>query len=271
MNYRDLTSTRPKISVLLPIKLITPFLEKSLDSLQNQTFTDYELIIACDESISEKISEITKKFDNHVKIFPLRLSGIAFALNTCINESSGDLLARWDSDDFSDTNRFEEQVKAFTNDNELDVVGTKCIIIDENNNKTNQVFKFFEDNSSIRKALKYRQPLLHPSLMIKKEIVLSVNGYLYGHTSEDHEMFIRIARNKAIKFKNLSSTCTYYRRHPGQLSDFSHLKTHFREVGLFMIIEFMRTKSPMYLVGLFANLPIFRKIRHLIRKLNFFN
>ena len=267
-----MSDIRPLISVLLPVKSITPFLQESLDSIRNQTFNDYELIIACDESISEKISEMTKKFNNVVKIFPLRLSGIAFALNTCINESSGDLLARWDSDDFSETNRFEEQVKAFKNDDELDVVGTKCVIIDEKNNKTNQVFKFFEDNNSIRKALKYRQPLLHPSLMMKRDTVFNVNGYLYGHTSEDHEMFIRIARNKTIKFKNLSSTCTYYRRHPDQLSDFSHLKNHFREVGSFMMVEFMRTKSPMYLIGLFANLPIFRKIRHLIRKIkSFFN
>ena len=267
-----MSDTRPKISVLLPIKSVTRYLQESLDSIRNQTFTDYELIIACDQTIAEKVSEMTNHFNNAVKIFPLKLSGIAFALNTCINESSGDLLARWDSDDFSETNRFEEQVKAFKNDSELDVVGTKCVIIDENNDKTNQVFKFFEDNSSIRKALKYRQPLLHPSLMMKRDIVFNVNGYLYGHTSEDHEMFIRLARNKNIKFKNLSSSCTYYRRHPDQLSDFSHLKNHFREVGSFMMVEFMRTKSPMYLVGLFANLPIFRKTRHLIRKIkNLFN
>jgi glycosyltransferase involved in cell wall biosynthesis len=256
----------PRISVLLPIKSITPFLKQSLESICNQTFQDFELVIACDHHIKDEIIEITKNFNFEVKIFSLKLGGIAFALNTCINESVGEFLARWDSDDFSDINRFEEQIKAFDEDKDLDVVGTKCIIIDENNKPLTQVFKFFEDNNSIRKALKYRQPLLHPSIMMKREVVFDVNGYLYGHTSEDHEMFIRIARDKNIKFQNLSTTYTYYRRHPDQLSDFSHLKNHFREVGAFMLIELFRTKSPIYIIGFFANLPLFRKMRHFKRK-----
>jgi len=178
------------------------------------------------------------------------------------------LIARWDSDDLCDPSRLARQVEEFEKDPALAVLGTRVVIVDENA-KPNPFheFKFYGDNASIRKVLKYRQPLLHSALMFRAKILFDARGYLYGHTSEDHEMFIRIARNPDAVFKNLPDVVTYYRRHSNQLSDVSHLHNHFVEISGFMWTEFLRTWNPSYLFGAAVNIPVLRRLRHWRRAL----
>ncbi len=258
----------PLISILMPIGSINRYLDETLFSIDNQTYKNIELIVACDYSIQDELIEIMSKYKFKSYIYPLYLSGIGFARNVTINNSNGDFLAPWDSDDISDENRLQKQVEYFLKNPNCDIVGTRVELIDENNKIIpNQKFKFFQSNKKIRDALRYRQPLFHSSMVFRRNILFDAKGYLYGHTSEDHELFIRIARDKSILFHNLDNVYTYYRRHSEQLSDLSNLKKHFREVTGFMFSEFLRTGSLYYIIGIFANLPIFRRIRHLLRRI----
>lgn len=256
------------LSVVMPIARIDKYLSETLLSVASQTFKDFELIAVCDSNLIDELRLLFEglSLDFNYKIIHTKLKGVAFAANLGVSESESTYLARWDSDDLCDPHRFERQIAEFDADKSLGVIGTKVVIVDEDGVPRDfQKFKLYRDDKSIRRALKYRQPLLHSSLMFRSEILFKNKGYLYGHTSEDHEMFIRIARDPDVGFKNLDDVKTYYRRHSAQLSDIGNQKRHFCEISGFMFTEFLMTLNPLYIVGMLVNFPPFRRLRYRYR------
>lgn len=256
------------LSVIMPIARIDNYLRETLFSVASQTFKDFELIAVCDCDLSDDLRLLFKELslDFKYRIVQTKLKGVAFAANLGIAESEGLYLARWDSDDLCDPHRFVRQIEEFEADKSLGVIGTKVVIVNENGAPSDyQKFKLYKDNKSIRRALKYRQPLLHSSLMFRSEVLFKNKGYLYGHTSEDHEMFIRIARDPSVGFKNLDDVQTYYRRHSAQLSDIGNQKRHFCEIAGFMFTEFLMTLNALYIFGMLVNFPPLRRLRYRYR------
>ena len=255
---------KPRISVHVPVARIDQFLIDTFRSIQNQTFKDYEVILVVDENNLKKLKVlIDSEFTFAYRIIPTKLSGVAFAANLAIANTDSEFIARWDSDDLCDPIRLEAQVKEFDGDLALGVLGTKVKIVDEYGVENPfHSYPFYQDNASIRRALKYRTPILHSSMMIRSELMFVNKGYLYGHTSEDSELLMRIARDKSVVFRNLDSVTTYYRRHQSQLSNKSYIKTHFYERASFLFGEFLRTFDPIYIVAILANHPLARNIRH---------
>ena len=259
-----------KISVVMPVARIDAFLSETLLSVESQTYKNFELVMVCDSELGKDLIALVQglSVSFQYKVIHTRLKGVAFAANLGIANSESEYLARWDSDDLCDSNRFQRQIEEFESNKSLGVIGTKVEIIDEFGNVNKfQKFKFYGDDISIRRALKFRQPLLHSSLMFRSNVVFENKGYLYGHTSEDHELFIRIARNSQLEFKNLEYVTTYYRRHSAQLSDISNQKKHFCEISGFMLTEFLMTGNPLYIFGMLVNLPVFRRLRYFYRSL----
>jgi len=259
-----------KLSVIMPLKCLNPYLLHSLESISNQNYQDFILIVICPtveyESIANFFSNLKLNFQ--YTILHSRLNGFTFAVNLGIAHATTEFIARWDADDFSDPNRFKRQLQEFDLDENLAIVGTRVVIVNEYGiPDPYHKFKFYSDSKEIRNALKYRQPFAHSALMFRRNILLSNKGYLYGNNSEDHELFIRMARNPELNFKNISDITTYYRRHPDQLTDIVNVTNQFYDVSGFLFTEFLRTKNPMYLIGICANIPLIRKFRHSYRSL----
>lgn len=128
--------------------------------------------------------------------------GLGNALNLAIHNASYELIARMDSDDISLPNRFEEQIKLFMENNNLDVVGgyisefigTEDNIIGCREVKTNDV--------SIKKNMKKRCPMNHVSVIFKRSAVLSSGGYIDFPYNEDYYLWIRMMQHNYI-FENL--------------------------------------------------------------------
>jgi len=258
-----------KLSVVMPVGRVDQFLRETLLSIEGQTYRDFELIMVCDTVIRLELEQLMGqvRVTFPYRIINTRLPGVAFAANLGIAVANGEYIARWDSDDLCHPRRFERQIEELSKDLFLAVIGTKVEIINEIGVVSRfQKFKFYENDVSIRRALKYRQPLLHSSLIFRSEVLYSNKGYLYGHTSEDHELFIRIARDISLRFKNIPDITTYYRRHSAQLSDLSNQKKHFHEISGFMFSEFLRTGNLLYIFGIVVNLPFLRRIRYRYRR-----
>ncbi len=253
----------------MPVARLDHFLVDTLHSIQDQTFKDFEVIFVIDEKDAEKLKVlIDEECTFSYKIIATKLGGVAFAANLAIANTDSELIARWDSDDLCDPIRLEAQVKEFDQDLALGVLGTRVKIVDEYGvENLHHPYPFYQDNATIRKTLKYRTPILHSSMMIKSELMFRNKGYLYGHTSEDSELLMRVARDQSIVFRNLDNVTTYYRRHQSQLSNKSYIKTHFYERASFLFGEFLRTFNPIYVVAILANHPIARNIRHYRRVL----
>ena len=172
-----------------------------------------------------------------------------------------------DGDDLSHPTRFEKQIEFLEDNPHHALVGCKVDLIDERGNKIIQEFKFYENNVNIRRALKYRMPLCHPALMFNADALLNSKGYLYGNTAEDHELYLRMARKPQYLFANLREHLFSYRRHENQLTNISLAKAAYYNISGFLFTEFMLSKNPIYLIGIFANHSLMRRARALVRNL----
>ena len=257
------------LTVLMPVAAVDEFLPIAIASIQKQTFKDFVCHILCGqltESQLKSLSELVSGDDRFV-LHQLHLGGITFALNYGLNLVKTKYVARMDGDDISHPARFEKQLTFLEGNTNYVAVGCRVTLVDASGETVIQKFKFFEDDREIRRALKYRMPLCHPAMIFRTDTLLSHLGYMYGNSAEDHELYLRIARNPNHLFKNLPEHLFSYRKHGNQLTDMSNAKKAYCNIGGFMFTEFLLTLNPIYLIGVFANHPSIRNIRQIIRKL----
>lgn len=257
------------LSVLMPVGRIDKYLSVSINSLREQTYKEFYCYILTPKLSKEDLITLTEFIggDSRFKIQELSLGGISFALNFGINLCNTKYVARMDGDDICHPMRFERQVEFLENNADYGVVGCKVLLIGENGEVLPQRFKFYEADEEIRRALKFRMPMCHPCLTFRRSVLLENKGYLYGNTAEDHELFLRIARDASIRFKNIDETLFYYRRHHNQLTDIRFAKKAYCDIAGFMFTEFLRSKKFVYLFGAAVNHPSLRKLRALIREI----
>lgn len=103
-----------KVSIIIPFKDTAHFLSECLDSIQNQTYTHWEVLAVNDHSTDESFELVANYADSdaRIKVFQNKGEGIIPALQTAYAKSSGDLVTRMDSDDIMKPNRLEHMVEA---------------------------------------------------------------------------------------------------------------------------------------------------------------
>jgi len=248
----------------MPIIRVDSFLPIAIDSLKRQTFDEFNCHILVGHLNNNEMLMLDSLVSKDLRftVHQLNLNGIAFALNYGLNISSSKYIARMDGDDISHPQRFENQI-AFLEENPSYVaVGCQVDLIDENGNKINKSFKFYENDPEIRRALKFRMPFCHPAMVFRSETLMSSNGYMYGNNAEDHELYLRLARNSSYLFKNLSDKLFSYRRHQNQLTNIKYAKKSFCNIAGFLFTEFLLSYNPIYIVGIIINHPLIRRVRN---------
>lgn len=123
-----------KISLIMPVYNVEKYLRKSIESILNQTFKYFELIIVNDGSTdgSKEICEEYAKIDNRIKLINIKNSGLANARNKGIRIAKGNYIGFIDSDDFIESNMYEKLYDDCINNNsDISIIGVKHV--DENN------------------------------------------------------------------------------------------------------------------------------------------
>ncbi len=126
----------PKISVVVPTYNVELYLEKCLNSVKKQTFTDFEVLIVNDESTDSSLT-IAREFakvDKRFSVISQKNKGLGGARNTGIMNAKGDFLFLLDSDDYIKENTFEE-LYHYAMDNDLDIIVFNYDKVDENDKK----------------------------------------------------------------------------------------------------------------------------------------
>ena len=105
----------PKISVIMGVYNNKNFdlLEKSVESIITQTFTDWEFIICNDGSVNETLPQLDKiaAKDSRIKVLSYSQNkGLNYALNECLQCAKGEYIARQDDDDISKPERLEKEM-----------------------------------------------------------------------------------------------------------------------------------------------------------------
>jgi glycosyltransferase involved in cell wall biosynthesis len=185
----------------------------------NQTFHDWELILTDDGSTDNSL-QIARSFnDPRIRIIHDHVNrGISFRLNQIISESKGKFIARMDADDIAFPERLEEQLILLENDQELDLIDSEVIIINEKNEITGSR-SMETDFNDLRKVFDSAQ-FIHPTVMFRKSFIgkFCYDGEFDG--AEDRDLWIR--SHEFVKAGKINHPLLFYRE-SGRLNIKSYL------------------------------------------------
>ena len=189
------------------------YLKLSVESIINQTYSNWELLIVDDSTKSEVIDGLNafERKDSRIRIIRGNYKlGFVKSLNVGIQESRGIYIARMDSDDISKSNRLEKEISFLEENQDIDIVGANIEIIDEKCNVIGNRTYEIEENK-IRRNSFFRNPLAHPTVMYRKQAIIKLDGYDENFKmAEDYELWLR-AIKAGIKISNIPEVLLSYR------------------------------------------------------------
>jgi glycosyltransferase involved in cell wall biosynthesis len=206
----------PVFSIVLCTYNALPYLEECIQSLLQQTYADFELIIVDDGSTDGTIAYLNALTDQRLRIIPLDTNrGLIFARNKGFEAAKGRYIAIMDADDIAHPARLEEQRKILDS-GDVDVCGSFHISLDSKSGKRRSRRSATSD-SDIRALLSIYCPLCNPSTSARAD-VLRRHRYnpAYPH-AEDYGLWCDIATHGG-RFHNIAQPLLTYRLHPSQVS-----------------------------------------------------
>jgi len=200
----------PAISVLMPVYNGEKYLREAIDSILAQTFADFEFIIVDDgstDATSTILSEYAQK-DSRIRVFTNEKNcKIATSLNRGLLAAKAPLIARMDADDWSYPERLEKQELFMRNHPEVSVLGSSVTLAEKQG-----VYKSFESNEEIRAFMLFGNPIFHPTVMMRRSIVLDAGGYCTANIpAEDYALWVHLSNNQEFLFFNLTQPLVEYR------------------------------------------------------------
>ena len=207
MGEKDL----PAISVIMSVKNGADCLDKSIQSILNQSFADFEFII-CDDGSTDSTKDVLTKYmerDKRIKVLRNKQSqGLAYSLNRCIGASKSNILARQDADDWSDEKRLEIQYKFVMEHPEYAIVGTQWYNVSGDGHlKQSNVKALPSAKDQIKGGL-----FLHPTWMMRKDQIAKVGYYTankYTKRSQDYHLSMKVL-GEGMLIYNMPDTLYYY-------------------------------------------------------------
>lgn len=245
---------QPAVSVLMTVYNSEKYIARAIESILNQTFTDFEFIIIDDQS-SDKTREIIEfyrqkdkrlvffKNENNLGIIPNR--------NKLISLAKGKYIAWQDADDISLNYRIEKLFKFLEANLAVGICGGWLKFFNDSQN-TLGVRKYKTDDSFLRKTIFRYSPVAQPAAMIRKEALTKAGSYDENLlVAEDLDMSFRIGEN--YKFANLPEVLVKYRQQNKSIT-FKKLK-ELEKNTLKIRLKFARNKNYQFcLSDLFYNL-----------------
>ncbi len=210
--------TSPLVSVVMPVRDARQFLREAIDSVLEQTFRDFELLLI-DDSSQDDSAAICQSYcaaDSRVFLLHNNERGIIGALNLGIAHARGKLIARMDADDICESERFAFQVRAFEENPAIAVLGTAASLINQTGGTIGEL-RYETASAEIYRALLHRSCIVHPSAMMRTDTVRRAGGYRNAFLRcEDYDLWLRIAAPDNMA--NLDTPLLRYRLHENQVT-----------------------------------------------------
>ena len=186
----------PKVSVILPAYNAEEYLHYAVDSILDQTYKNFELLLINDGSKdnTKKIIDEYAQKDNRVVPVHQENMGLVATLNKGISLAKGQYIARMDADDISLPRRFETQVDLLEKNSKAVLCASSFDAINEYNEfvKLNTAPGFDED---LKRSMRLYNPIAHGSVMFAKQAVVDAGGYSdQVGPAEDYELWIRLSK-----------------------------------------------------------------------------
>lgn len=208
----------PKVTVLMPVYNGEKYLREAIDSILNQTFTDFEFLIVDDGSTDNSLEIINSYQDTRIN--PIKNhnnQGLVYSLNRGLALAKGEYIARMDCDDISLPNRLEKQVNFLDNNLDIGIVGSYFILMTKENKKS-YIKTVPVSDLEIRYKCLFESPFGHPTVIIRREILKknSLNYDTQLNAIEDYKLWTQIL--DYTKGANIEIPLVYYRLHSQSIS-----------------------------------------------------
>lgn len=186
----------PEVSVIMPVYNGEKYIGKAIESVFNQTYKNFELIIIDDGSTDNTIKEIEKNNDLRIILIKNEKNiGLQKTLNKGLNIAKGIYIARLDSDDrWINTEKIEKQINFLKTNPDYIIIGTGSICIDENKNFIKKYFKK-ETDKEIRETILGYNCFIHSSVVFRKKEALDMGGYSENINEkhvEDYDLWLKL-------------------------------------------------------------------------------
>jgi len=205
----------PTVSVIIPAFNRANYICKAIDSVLDQTYQDFEIVVIDDGSTDDTKKRL-ERYKNKIRYFFQKNKGISAARNAGIKRAKGTIIALLDSDDWWDKRKLELQLKFADEHPDWGLIDTFCIAVGEDEKiiykrgdiKKGDCFNEFINCNTLNST---------SSVIIKKDVLDKVGGFDPAFIGqEDYHMWIKIAEiSKIYTFKKYM---VYYFHHPGNIS-----------------------------------------------------
>lgn len=204
----------PVVSVIIPTYNRRMVIERAINSVLNQTFQDFEILVIDDDSSDNTESTVNRINDKRIFYYKhAKNLGPAAARNTGLKIAKGDYFAFLDSDDEWMLNKLENQMSIFKNSNpNLGLVYVKSVLHKRHKLRTHLPYNWLQRNEGfIYQDLLKLNFIDTPATMIKKEVINEVGMFDENFQClEDYDLFLRIAKKYEIALVNEDLLITHY-------------------------------------------------------------
>ena len=202
----------PLISIVIPLYNKERFIKETLDSVFNQSFTDYEIIIVNDGSTDSSVFIVNAIEDQRITVLSNQNKGVSYARNFGISKANSDLIALLDGDDLWEQNHLENLYNLYEKFPDCGLYATaynKKYFNGEKikasyNGLAKEYFGIIEDyfSASIKDGIAWTSAVLIPMKTFRKVGVFDEEM----RSGQDTDLWIRIALKDSVAFSSIASS-----------------------------------------------------------------
>jgi glycosyltransferase involved in cell wall biosynthesis len=213
-----MNSPSPKVSVFMPVYNAGSYLYAAIDSILNQSFTDFEFVIVNDGSTDQSESVILSYNDPRIRLVnnPKNL-GLIASLNVGLEICNGEYIVRMDQDDISLPDRIALQVSFMEQNPEIGLIGSW--FEDFGDQIESKIVRYSTNDTEIRIRHLYQTHISHPTALLRSSIVRRHNirfdpEYVHG---EDYNCWVTMSA--FCKLSNYPAVLVRKRDHPRNITN----------------------------------------------------
>jgi Glycosyl transferase family 2 len=209
----------PALSVIMSVHNNAHFLDAAIQSILDQSFTDFEFLIVDDGSSdgSAAIMDEHARTDARIRVIRQSQKGLIASLNLLLSSARAPLVARMDGDDIALPERFARQLAWIRDNPGHGAVGTWAVTIDQNGQRGKDAPRSGASHEGLTANMAWGPILLHPTVVMDRAIVQGLGGYRPAYRyCEDYDLWLRLSQ--VSQLANVPECLFEYRRHVGQVT-----------------------------------------------------
>lgn len=213
----------PRLTVLMSCYNASRYLSEAIESILNQTYSDFEFIVVNDGSTDDTL-DIIRRYasqDDRIILLDKKNTGLADSLSCGLRVAQAEWTARLDADDISLPDRFARQVAFLEGNRSVVLAGTGCVLIDERGTPGRNYRYPMRHDAIVSQICGGGSPFPHSSVMFHRQTAIRIGGYNRRFARcQDVDLWLRLSR--VGKIACLPEVLLKIRKHDACITNFNN-------------------------------------------------